>query len=138
MVLVGEHKEPSSRVGAQGLEPIVHGEILILHFVQHHRQHDDILNRRILQQIDLVEHDVGVDDEDGGRVGVEAAGGGVAGGAGGGAAGDVVAEVVLPDHLDDAALLRLLDEGLALQHVGEVGGAQAKGRRRRRLLLGGR
>jgi hypothetical protein len=46
-----------------------------------------------------VEHDVGVDDEDGGRVGVEAAGGRVAGGAGGGAAGDVVAEVVLPDDL---------------------------------------
>jgi hypothetical protein len=37
--------------------------------------------------------------------------------------------------LDDAPLLRLLHEGLALQHVGEVGGAQAK---RRRRLLGGR
>lgn len=82
-----------------------------------------------------MEHDVGVDDEDGCRVGVEAARGRVAGGAGGGAAGDVVAEVVLPDHLDDAPLLRLLHEGLALQHVGEVGGAQAK---RRRRLLGGR
>lgn len=81
-----------------------------------------------------MEHDVGVDDEDGCRVGVEAARGRVAGGAGGGAAGDVVAEVVLPDHLDDAPLLRLLHEGLALQHVGEVGGAQAK---RRRLLLEG-
>lgn len=53
MVLVGEHEEPPSRVGAQGLEPVVHGEVLILHFVQHHRQHHDILNRRILQQIDL-------------------------------------------------------------------------------------
>lgn len=125
MVLVGEHEEPPSRVGAQGLEPVVHGEVLILHLVEHHRQHDDILNRWVLQQIDLVEHDVGVDDEDGGGVGVEAAGGGVAGGAGGGAAGDVVAEVVLPDHLDDAALLRLLHEGLALQHGGDVGGAQA-------------
>lgn len=127
MVLVGEHEEPPSRVGAQRLEPVVHREVLILHFVQHHRQHHDILNRRILQQIDLVEHDVGVDDEDGGRVGVEAAGGHVAGGAGEGAAGDVVAEVVLPDHLDDAALLRLLHEGLALQHVGELGGARGSG-----------
>jgi hypothetical protein len=31
-------------------------------------------------------------------------------------------------YLDDAALLRLLDEGLALQHVGEVGGAPAERR----------
>lgn len=74
-----------------------------------------------------MEHDVGVDDEDGGGVGVEAAGGRVAGGAGEGAAGDVVAEVVLPDHLDDAALLRLLDERLALQHLGELGRALGSG-----------
>lgn len=74
-----------------------------------------------------MEHDVGVHDEDSGRVDPEAASGCVTGGAGGGAAGDVVAEVVLPDHLDDAALLRLLHEGLALQHVGEVDGAQTSG-----------
>jgi hypothetical protein len=49
----------------------------------------------------LVQHNVGVDDEDDGGVGAKLAvgGGGVAGGAGGGAAVDVVAEVVLPDDL---------------------------------------
>jgi hypothetical protein len=47
-----------------------------------------------------VEHDVGVDDEDGGRLGDEfALRGRVAGGAGDEAAVDVVAEVVLPDDL---------------------------------------
>jgi hypothetical protein len=48
-----------------------------------------------------VQHNVGVDDEDGGGVGAKLAvgGDGVAGGAGGGAAVDVVAEVVLPDDL---------------------------------------
>jgi len=48
----------------------------------------------------LVEHDVGVDDEDGGSGGGEfALRGGIAGGAGDEAAVDVVAEVVLPDDL---------------------------------------
>lgn len=46
-----------------------------------------------------MEHDVGVDDEDGGRVGGERVLDRATGGAGSGAAGDVVAEVVLPDHL---------------------------------------
>lgn len=75
-----------------------------------------------------MEHDVGVDDEDGGRGSVELAlRGGVAGGAGDEAAVDVVAEVVLPDDLLDAALLRLLHEGLALQHGGEVDGVSRGG-----------
>lgn len=44
---------------------------------------------------DLIEDDVGVDDEDGGGRGAEAGGGGVAGGAGVGPAVDVISEVVL-------------------------------------------
>jgi hypothetical protein len=52
----------------------------------------------------LVEHDVGVDDEDGGRVGAELAfSGDVAGGAGDGAAVYAVAEVVLADDLRGGA-----------------------------------
>jgi hypothetical protein len=48
----------------------------------------------------LVEHDVGVDDEDGGGSGAELSLRGFgAGGAGDEAAVDVVAEVVLPDDL---------------------------------------
>ena len=47
-----------------------------------------------------MQHDVGVDDEDGGSGGGEfALRGGIAGGAGDEAAVDVVAEVVLPDDL---------------------------------------
>lgn len=58
-----------------------------------------------------MEHDVGVDDEDGGGSGAELSLRGCgAGGAGDEAAVDVVAEVVLPDDLLDAALLRLLHE----------------------------
>jgi len=125
--LVGENIEPPCFVGTQCLDPVGNGKVLILHFFQDHGQHDNILNRRILQQVDLpqhlnsslihaldlianketeerfrylVEHDVGVDDEDGGRRGGEfALGGGVADGAGNEAAVDVVAEVVLPDDL---------------------------------------
>jgi len=127
VLIIGENVEPPCFVGTQCLDPVGNGKVLILHFFQDHGQHDNILNRRILQQVDLpqhlnsslihaldlianketeerfrylVEHDVGVDDEDGGRRGGEfALGGGVADGAGNEAAVDVVAEVVLPDDL---------------------------------------
>ena len=127
VLLIGENIEPPCFVGTQCLDPVGNGKVLILHFFQDHGQHDNILNRRILQQVDLpqhlnsslihaldlianketeerfrylVEHDVGVDDEDGSRGGVEfALGGGVAGCAGDEAAVDIVAEVVLPDVL---------------------------------------
>jgi len=131
VLLIGENIEPPCFVGTQCLDPVENGKVLILHFLQDNRQQDDILNRRILQQINLpqhlnssclhalnvisnkeakletgerfgylVEHDVGVDDEDGSRGGVEfALGGGVAGCAGDEATVDIVAEVVLPDVL---------------------------------------
>lgn len=51
-----------------------------------------------------MKHDVGVDDEDGGRVGAELAlRGSIANRAGDGAAVDVVAEVVLSDNLRGGA-----------------------------------
>jgi hypothetical protein len=88
-VLIGEDVKPPRLVQTQGLDPVVNRKVLILHLVQHHRQHDNVFNCRIL----------GVDDEDGNDIGAELAVGGVAGGAGCGAAVDVVAEVVLPDDL---------------------------------------
>lgn len=40
-------------ISAQSLEPIIHCQILVLHLLQHDREHDNIVDRRILQQIDL-------------------------------------------------------------------------------------
>jgi hypothetical protein len=55
VLLIGEDVKPPRLVQTQGLDPVVNRKVLILHLVQHHRQHDDVVNCRILQQIDLRE-----------------------------------------------------------------------------------
>jgi hypothetical protein len=128
-LLIGEDVKPPRLVQTQGLDPVVNRKVLILHLVQHHRQHDDVVNCRILQQIDLretpsplrvlkpkpggakqerdkeewpgylVEQDVGVNNEDGSGIGAELAVGG--GGGAGGAGGGAAVDVVAEVVLPD-------------------------------------
>ena len=53
VLLVGENIESLCFVDTQCLDPVENWKVLILHLVQHHWQQDDILNHRVLQQIDL-------------------------------------------------------------------------------------
>lgn len=52
-MLVGENKEILHSIGAERLDPIVHSYILVLDLLQDHREHDDIIYRWILEQINL-------------------------------------------------------------------------------------
>lgn len=53
VIFVWENKEFPHRVAAKGSKSVVNRNILVLNFFQHHRQHHDVINRRILQQINL-------------------------------------------------------------------------------------
>lgn len=125
MMLIREHKELPRWITTKRLETIINRKVLVLHLLQHDIQHHNIIDRRILQQINLkpqnnniiktkttepksqapritnlIEHDVGINDDDrGGLRRAEASGGGVTGRTWEGAAVNVVAQVVFPHNL---------------------------------------
>ena len=53
MVLIGENKEFPSWIATYSSYSIVNSQILVLNLFQHDGQYNNILNRRILQQINL-------------------------------------------------------------------------------------
>lgn len=53
MVLIRENKEFPCRIAAERSDSIIDGQIPAPDLLQHDRQHDDIVNRRILKQINL-------------------------------------------------------------------------------------
>lgn len=118
MVLIRKDKEFLRQIAAERSDSIIDGQISVPDLLQHDGQHDHIIDRRILQQINLIEDDVRVEDEDrGGGGAAEASGGSVADLARRDSAVDIVPQVVLPHILCDFACSRLLDEGLVVQHA---------------------
>lgn len=53
MVLIRKYEEPAARRGAQLAEALVGRQVASLDLLQHHGQHYDVLDRRMLQQIHL-------------------------------------------------------------------------------------
>lgn len=119
-VLVREREEPATRgLGLrEGTESLVGGPVSRPDLVEHSRAHDDVLDGLVLQEIELVESDVGVDDDVLARLVArgESSGLGRAVWVQGRPRGDVVAEVVFSDDFDDGASAGLFHERLLLEH----------------------
>ena len=65
MVLVREEEEPPAAVGEDGAEPLVEREVAVPDLGQHGLRDDNVAQRVtfVLEEIHLVQHDVGVQHE---------------------------------------------------------------------------